>query len=134
MIILDTNVVSEAMELLPSLAVRDWFSLQLPDDVYVTVITIVELRLGVERLPIGRRRDDLEARVDVVLRSFGPDFTPFGVAAARRYAELLAKQPKADLFDLQIAAIALAQNATIATRNTKHFADLGVDLVNPWSD
>jgi predicted nucleic acid-binding protein len=121
-IILDTNVVSEAMEIMQS-----------PDDLYVTVITIVELRLRVEQLPTGRRRDDLENRVEGVLRSFGPDFVTFGVAAASHCAELLARRPSADLFDLQIAAIAIAQGATIATRNEKHFKGLGVDLVNPWS-
>lgn len=132
MIILDTNVVFELMHLDPAPAVARWFESQSFDDIFVTTVSIGELWFGVERLPGGRRRDDLAARVSQVLQLFGPVYVTFDSGAARTYGKVAAEHPAMDPLDAQIAAIAIAHGAVLATRNVKHFARCGLDLIDPW--
>lgn len=133
MIILDTNVVSEFMELVPNPHVERWLSNQHVDELFVSAITVAELLVGVEELGGGRRRDSLEARVRRILSMFGPIIVPFDEAAAEFYAAIVAKRSGMDSFDVQIAAIALAHGASVATRNIKHFQHCGVELIDPWA-
>jgi predicted nucleic acid-binding protein len=132
-IILDTNVVPEIIRLAPDRQVAAWFNATHPDDVFTTAITEAELWFGVAQLPRGRRRDDVEARVARILALFRPGIISFDSAAARFFGPLAARHPDMDPLDGEIAAIALAHGATIATRNTRHFADCGVELIDPWS-
>jgi predicted nucleic acid-binding protein len=106
--------------------------------VAITAVTLAELLAGVRRLPDGRRKSVLAAHVDAVLRAYrdSGSILAFDEAAAPHYADILASRERAGLpistADAQIAAICRAHAGTCATRSTKDFAHIGVDLVDPW--
>lgn len=136
MIVLDTNVVSELMK--PGRPDIDaWLQRIEPASVFVTVVTRAEIRYGIERLPEGRRRREFEQRADVVFDEVADRMLAFDVAAADHYGRLVARRERAgrptSTPDGQIAAIALAHHATVATRNTRDFEETGVRVVNPWA-
>ena len=139
MVVIDTNVVSELMRLTPEPAVMAWFSRQDSADLYLTAVSEAELRAGAAILPAGRRRDRLAAEVDAVLRE---DFTgrvlPFDSAAARAYAAIAASRRSAGRpileADCQIAAIARARDAAVATRNGADFEHCGIAVIDPWTE
>jgi toxin FitB len=137
MIILDTNVLSALMRKVPEASVVAWVDRQPAESVWITSITLFEAHLGLAMLPAGRRRQTLEAAfaqlMEVDLENRVLDFDS---AAATEAASLAAERQKAgrpvDMRDTQIAGIALARRATLATRNVRHFADLKVPVVDPW--
>lgn len=137
MIVLDTNVVSEIFRTRPDAGVVRWLE-SLTGDVAITAVTLAELLAGVRRLPEGRRRTELSALIAATLEPYRDtrSVLVFGDAAADHYADILVARERAGLpistADAQIAAICRANAATCATRNTKNFAQTGVDLVNPW--
>jgi hypothetical protein len=136
-IILDTNVVSALMQRTPDVAVIDWLNQQPAESIWLTSITIFETRFGLALLPKGRRRDSLEDAFDRLLsEDLDKRILDFDVPAASAAATVAAARQRAgrpvDMRDTQIAGIAVSRNATLATRNTKHFADIGVHIVNPW--
>ena len=138
MVVIDTNVVSELMRLTPAPAVMAWFSGQDSAGLYLTAVSEAELRAGAAILPAGRRRDRLAAEVDAVVRQdFAGRVLPFDSAAARAYAAIAASRRSAGRpileADCQIAAIALARDAAIATRNAADFAHCGIAVIDPWS-
>lgn len=137
MIILDTNVVSELFRPAPSPQVEAWLSAQWDTSIFFTTIGEAELRFGVASLPDGRRRDDLADAIDTVMAGiFQNRVLPFDQVAARTYAVIAANRKvlgrPISRFDCQIAAIARAHEATVATRNTLDFQQCGIGLVNPW--
>lgn len=137
MIILDTNVLSALMRSEPDREVIDWLDRQPPESIWITSITEFESRYGLALLPDGRRRKTLESAFERLLKEdLDGRILPFDSAAAAEAAMLAAKRQQAghpvDMRDTQIAGIALARRATIATRNTRHFSGLNVDVVNPW--
>ena len=136
MIILDTNVVSELMRRSPARAVVGWSLSQGPRDLFTTSVTLAEVRYGIERLPDGQRKAQLRAKAADIFFTLADKVLPFDGRAALRYATLTADRDRAGLpiagFDAQIAAICLAHNATLATRNLKDFQHTGVELINPW--
>jgi|SRR5579883_156298 predicted nucleic acid-binding protein len=137
MIILDTDVMSALMRPAPEKAVADWLDLQSPVAVWTTAITIMELRFGIQILPEGKKRSRLLEEFDAVLvEDIGERIVAFDVVAARHTANLMADRQKrgrpVELRDTMIAGIALAHDATIATRKTAHFRDLSVSVINPW--
>lgn len=137
MIILDTNVVSALMQRTPDVAVIDWLNQQPAESIWLTSITIFETRFGLALLPKGGRRDSLEAAFDRLLsEDLDKRILDFDLPAAVAAATIAAARQRAgrpvDMRDTQIAGIAMSRNAGLATRNTKHFADLSVDVVNPW--
>ena len=138
MIILDTNVVSELLRTAPEPRVVDWLAAQDGATVYLSAITEAELRLGVAILPVGKRRTDLADMIDQIIREdFAGRVLPFDSLAAEAFAAIAAARramgrPIAHA-DCQIAAIAQAVGATVATRNTQDFANCGVKLINPWN-
>ena len=138
MIILDTNVVSELMRPTPARAVLSWLRRHPGDDLSTTAVTVAEIRYGIARLPEGRRREALHQAANEVFAAFPDQVFPFDLAAAAVYADVVAHREglgnPIDGFDAQIAAICRAHAATLATRNTKDFADTGVALVNPWTE
>jgi predicted nucleic acid-binding protein len=136
-IVADTNVVSELMRVEPSPAVRAWVLTQGHHELRITAITVGEILYGIERLPRGRRKDTLqEGAVDVFTR-FTEDVLPFDAAAATVYPEIVDHRDRQGTpisgYDAQIAAICRANGASLATRNEKDFAGVGVELINPWS-
>lgn len=139
MIVLDTNVVSVMMRPETAPVVLDWLDTQPIESTWTTAITFFEIRYGLAVLPEGRRRLALEANFERVLREGLEnrvlDFdVPSALAAADLMARLKAEGHGIELRDIQIAGIIKARSATLATRNTKHFANTGVKLVDPWQD
>lgn len=137
MIVLDTNVLSALMRVAPEAAVVGWLDRQPAESVWITSITLFEARLGLALLPKGRRRQALEVAFARLLEEdLENRVLDFDSAAATEAASLAAGRHKAgrpvDLRDTQIAGIALARRATLATRNLRHFADLRVPVVDPW--
>ena len=138
MIILDTNVLSALMQRQPESAVVQWLNNQAGDSVWLTTITIFEVRFGLALLSRGRRRDALETAVErLVADELKHRVLDFDTSAAEAAARLAASRQSVgrpvDFRDTQIAGIALSRKATLATRNERHFADLDIRIVNPWS-
>ncbi len=137
MVILDTNVVSELLRPVPSLAVEAWLAAQDGAEVYFTSMSEAELRRGIAFLPAGRRRDGLARAVeDILVEDFQKRILPFDSTAARSFAVIAATRRAAGRpiseFDCQIAAIAHAQNAAVATRNAHDFEGCGITVIDPW--
>jgi predicted nucleic acid-binding protein len=137
LIILDTNVISALMHKLPDRIVVDWLDLQPAESVWITSVTLFEVRLGLALLPKSRRRQGLDAAFEQLLtEDLEGRVLDFDGPAAEAAAILAAKRQHAgrivDMRDTQIAGIVLARRAALATRNTRHFADLTVEIVNPW--
>jgi len=137
MIVLDTNVLSALMRKSPEAIVVAWLDRQPAESVWITSITLFEARLGLALLPKGRRQRVLEAAFGRLLeQDLENRVLDFDSAAATEAASLAAERQKAgrpvDMRDTQIAGIALARRATLATRNVRHFADLKVPVVDPW--
>ena len=138
MIIIDTNVVSELMRASPDPALLAWFAGHAADTLYLTAVSEAELRTGAAILPAGQRRDRLVGAIDAMIdQDFAGRILPFDSPAARCYAEIAAARRAAGKpimdADCQIAAIARACGAAIATRNVKDFEGCGIDIINPWN-
>ena len=139
MIVLDTNVISEIFRPQPAPQVVEWLE-SLTGDVAITTVTLAELLAGVRRLPDGRRRSVLSARIDVALQPYREtrSILAFDDEAADHYAEVFVAREKTgmpiSMADAQIAAICRTHRASCATRNTKDFAGTGIALINPWTD
>jgi predicted nucleic acid-binding protein len=137
-IILDTNVLGALMRTAPEAAVVAWLDRQPAQSVWITSITLFETRFGLALLPIGRRRQMLET---LFARLLNEDLEnrvlDFDSAAATESASLAAVRRKSgrpvDMRDTQIAGIVLARRATLATRNVRHFRDLKISIVDPWT-
>jgi toxin FitB len=138
MTILDTNVISGLMRQTPDQAVVSWLDTQPRTSIWITSITVLEVQFGLQIMPSGKRRSALAQAFEMVLSKLAHRVAPFDLAAAERSASLMAAQQKkgrpVDLRDTMIAGIVLAHHAALATRNTAHFHDAGVSLVNPWSE
>jgi predicted nucleic acid-binding protein len=139
LIILDTNVLSGLMRQDPESAVVAWLDRQPAESVWITSITVFETRLGIGLAPRGRKQRALEAAFERLLEEdLEQRVLEFDAAAAGQAAALAAGRQRAgrpvDLRDTLIAGIALARRATLATRNVRHFRDLDVAVIDPWSD
>ena len=137
MIILDTNVVSELLRATPEPNVEAWLAVQDGSDVYLSAVSEAELRRGVAVMPAGRRRDALAEMLDGVLtEDFRARILPFDSRAAIAYAAIAADRHAAgrpiSQFDAQIAAIARASGAAVATRNVRDFEGCGIEVIDPW--
>ena len=137
MIILDTNVVSELLRPTPAPQVEIWLAAQEGAAIYFTAVGEAELRLGLAVLPQGRRRSALAQAIQGMLEEdFRNRILPFDSAAARAYAAIAADRHALDRpisqFDCQIAAIARAHEAAVATRNTGDFEGCGIEVIDPW--
>lgn len=139
MIIFDTNVISELMRPGPNSEVLRWMDSQPMPSIWTTSVTLYELRAGILSMPAGRKRTALqqffEQWFDQVLERRILDFD---AEAAERAAELeaaaKAKGRPVDPRDTMIAGIVVANHATLATRNVKHFAEIAKSVVNPWGE
>ena len=136
MIVLDTNVVSEAMKPEPHPAVRAWLNDQAAETLYLSSITLAELLFGIGALPAGKRKDMLAQALDGLIGLFRDRVLPFDVDAARHYAELaVAAKTGGRGFptpDGYIAAIAVSRGFIVASRDTAPFEAAGVSVINPW--
>jgi hypothetical protein len=136
--VLDTNVVSETLKVRVDAICDAWLERNI-DRCCITTISLAELRYGMERLPEGKRKRDLDRKLDFIWQDFGDRILDFDSAAASEFGRYVAEFESmrgqqavaiADVRDFQIAAIARAQGWTVATRNIKHFS--GVRCVNPF--
>ena len=138
MILLDTNLISEPLRPAPDPKVIAWIDSQPVQTLFLSVITVAELRVGIASLPAGRRRDALRERIEArVLPLFTGHVLAFDLAATAPYAEVLAKaRSKGQVIgqaDAYIAAIALAHGMSVATRDTRPFKLAGAPVIDPWS-
>ena len=136
MILLDTNVVSEAMKPAPDDTVRVWLDEQAAETLFLSSVTIAELMFGIGTLPDGKRKDRLTDALDGVMELFADRILPFDVGAARHYAELAVKARAAGKGfptpDGYIAAIAASKGFVVATRDTSAFDAAGIEVIDPW--
>jgi len=135
MIILDTNVLSAAMS--ADTSIITWLDRQSRTSVWTTAVTLLEIRFGLEIMPSGRRKTEREGAFERVLADqLEGRVLPLDEHAALQTALVMAARQRAgkprELRDSMIAGIALAQRATLATRNVRHFDDLSVPVVDPW--
>ncbi len=137
MILLDTNVLSALMQREPDQTAVAWLDEQPSESVWTTSITVFEVRMGLRLLAKGRRRSQLEHEFDRLLaEDLDGRVQLFDRAAADAAGTIAASRQRAgrtvEIRDVQIAGIASARKATLATRNVRHFDGLGVRLVDPW--
>ena len=137
MILVDTNVLSAMMRVAVEPAVERWFDAQPSESIWMTTITIFEIHFGLALLAPGRRRDQLHDAFDRAIDEIlGGHVLPFDRTAAETAAAIAARQRQigrpVEIRDVQIAGIVAARKATLATRNARHFENLGIILVDPW--
>lgn len=137
MILLDTNVISELMRPRPEPRVMAWADGLDPEAVAITAMNEAEILHGLARLPDGRRKQALQQSWDALMAELlAGRVWPFTSEAAHWYGELLCHRerlarPMATA-DAVIAATALAHGVPLATRDVADFADIGMELINPW--
>lgn len=137
MILLDTNVISAFMQREISPVVLAWLDAQPAESIWTTSITVFEVRMGLELLVAGRKRRILEeAFARMLEEDFEGRVLPFDTSAAHAAGRIAAERRHAgrpvEIRDLQIAGIAAARKASIATRNVRHFHGLGLIVIDPW--
>ncbi len=138
MMALDTHVVSELMRPAPHPQVLAWLDAQVPDTLWLTSVSVAELLFGIARLPDGARKQAFAQAAQCMLEEdFANRVLGFDLEAASIFADLAATGERAGrpigLADGQIAAICLAHNTPLATRNERDFASLGLQVINPWT-
>jgi toxin FitB len=137
MIVLDTNVLSALMRKEPDKPVVNWLDAQPAASIWITAITVMEIRFGLQTMPKGRRQDALLRSFELMLKTMIESrIASFDAEAGIHAAELMAQRKRAgrpaEVRDTMIAGIVLANRATLATRNTQHFQDLPLTVINPW--
>lgn len=138
MILLDANVVSELMRPNPNPAVTAFIQKHRLGDLFLPSLCEAEIRYGLDRLPRGRRRVELEAAFVTFMRQgFRDRVVAFDSACASAYAKARAERERAgrpgSLTDMLIAGMALAHGASLATRNIADFDGCGLTILDPWS-
>jgi toxin FitB len=137
-ILLDTNVVSEPLRPRPNLNVLVWLDAQAAESLYLSTVSVAELLLGIESLPIGKRRRALAAALDEqIMALFGRRIVPFDLVAAGVYAKIVMRARRhghpIGVADAQIAAIAESRRFSVATRDEAPFQAAGIPVINPWT-
>lgn len=133
MILLDTNVISEPWRPVPEPRVLAWIDAQAIETLFLSAVTVAELRFGIGAMPAGRRRSVLHERLEQeVLPLFEGRVLSFDLAASQSYAELMGRAiGKADGY---IAATAASRGYVVASRDVSPFEAAGVRVLNPWED
>ncbi len=139
MILVDTNVVSEPLRRKPEPRVTEWIDSQPLETLYLSAITVAELRFGVAFLPAGRRRSLLAETLEQrILPLFAGRILPFDLPATGAYAALMAQARRNGIAvstsDGYIAAIAAASGMMVATRDRLPFEAAGLRVIDPWQD
>jgi len=136
MIVLDTNVISEAMKPEPHPKVTAWLNAQSAETLYLSSVTLAELLFGIAMLPAGKRKDMLTEALNGLMALFTGRVLSFDHAAAMQYARLASTARAAGkgfpLPDGYIAAIAVSQGFKVASRDMSAFAAANMDVINPW--
>jgi predicted nucleic acid-binding protein len=134
--LIDTNILSEPFRTKPSQRVAEWLASLPLDAQYVSVLTLGELRHGIEGFPEGRRKEAAKLWLDQdVPRRFAERLLPVTAEIAERWGRLRATSRRTlPLIDSLLAATALEHGLRIASRNVFDFEGLGLEVVNPWDD
>jgi len=136
MIILDTSVLSALMRNLPEKKVVSWLDRQPQGSIWTTSITVLEIQVGLQRMPVATERTDVWRQFERLLDHIYHRIAVFGEEAARLSANLtISRQKKGeggDMRDTMIAGIVLAHHATLATRDVTRFSDVDAKIVDPW--
>jgi predicted nucleic acid-binding protein len=132
--LVDTSVLSQARKPIPVASVVRWWQSQTLSSLALSVITVHEIREGIELAPAGATRNGLEVWLENhILRQFATRILPVDAIIADRSARLVAAARRSghtpELADALIAATARAYGLKVATLNRKHFERLGVELV-----
>ena len=138
MIVLDTNVFSEVLKPVPSSFVLDWLALQDRSEVFITAVTQAEVLYGLETMPAGKRRAQLQGAIEEMIDvEYSGRILPFDEHAARLFSRIVATRFAAgqpiSQFDAMISAIARSHGYSVATRNISDFELCGIQLINPWT-
>jgi len=136
-LLLDTNVLSEPSKPKPDARVVSWLEQLVEEEAFVSVISIAELRRGMERLPAGRRKESFARELEDLTQTFAGRLLPVNEDVAHAWGVMTAQQQargfELGVMDGFLAATARVHGLTLATRNIKDFQMLGIDLLNPWS-
>ena len=137
MILLDTNIVSEVYKPRPDALVVNWIDAQPRDLLYLCTPVLAEMYFGIELLDEGDRKNRLRASIERLQNELYRDrILVFDVLSAIEYGQIAASRRKSgqriNQVDGLIAAIARANGATLATRNSRHFVDLGLNVIDPF--
>ncbi len=136
MIVLDTNVISSLIQATPDPTVLAWLNAQKSSSVWMTAINVFEIQFGLAAMPAGQRRQTLQQSFDKALAQMGQRVLELDTDAAREAALISARLRSIgrpiEIRDAMIAGTVAARGATLATRNTKHFVNTGISLVDPW--
>jgi len=138
MILLDTNLVSEPWKPRPDPHVVAWIDAQAVETLFLSAITVAELRFGIAAMPEGKRRKVLHERLEGdLLAIFAGRILPFDLEASRAYADLMSKAKiegrPITMADGTIAAIAASRGLSVASRDVAPFQSAGVPIINPWA-
>lgn len=138
MILIDTNVISEPWKSAPAAEVVAWLDAQAIETLFISAISVAELRFGVASMPTGRRQTILRTRLeDEVLPHFVERILPFTLSTSQFYSELMAGARASGraigMADGLIAAIAAEKGLVVATRDTSPFKAAGLRVINPWN-
>jgi len=138
MILLDNNIISEPWKPKPDPHILAWIDAQAIETLFLSAVTVAELRFGIATMPDGKRRKILDERLEgELLAVFAGRVLPFDLDASRAYASLMSKAKTAGLAinmaDAYIAAIAASRGLTIATRDVAPFHAAGIPIINPWT-
>jgi toxin FitB len=138
MIVLDTNVVSEAMKPKPHPAVRAWLNSQIAETLYLSSVTLAELLFGIAAIPNSKRKDMLTQTLNGLMGLFRDRVLPFDTDAARRYAGLAVTAKTSGRGfptpDGHIAAIAASRKFIVVSRDMSPYEAVGVSVINPWGN
>ncbi|CAK8725605.1 Ribonuclease VapC [Candidatus Electrothrix laxa] len=139
MILLDTNILSEPMRPSPNKRVISWLDQQIVTDLFICAITKAEIELGIALLPESKKKQSLFAAAQEIFNSFSDRCLPFGATEASIYAEIIAATRKKgrtmSVEDALIAAVAVSNDFTLATRNIKDFESItALPLINPFEE
>jgi toxin FitB len=137
--IFDTNVVSEPLQAEPNEKVMRWLDQQDLMSCFITAINAAELLAGVERLPIGKKRQQLRSTVEHIIENkFAGRVLSLDLVAARHFAVAIEKLHRQGLngmdIDVMIASIALTHDMPVASRDTQPYRAAGVRVINPWTE
>ncbi len=137
MIVADTNIISEVMKPNCHISVVKWFDEQSYGSMVICAASLGELHFGIEKLPQSKKRNLLEESLEIAINNvFNSEILKFDVLAAKIYGRIAAHKRRIgspiSTMDAIIAAICIANGATLATRNTKDFEGLDVKLINPF--
>jgi len=135
--LIDTNALSELTKIKGDTKVIQWFNETPNYELFLSVLTIAEIRKGIEKLKDSSKKDVLTTWLQTELdERFKNRILSFGISEAMIWGKLTARMEnkgiKLPIIDSMIAAIALSKNAILVTRNTKDFEATGVKLLNPW--